>query len=221
MSYNVHGLSDDRAALAETVRAVAPDVLVVQEAPRRLRWRTRNAQLAHVTGLVYAAGGAPTLGNVVLTSFRVRALSDSAVRFPLTPGRHLRGAVLARCAVPNALPFTVVGSHLATDDDERPGQARLLHDAVAGVDEPVILGVDANEVPDGESFRVLAGDLVDTASSRTAESRTFPATAPQRRIDALLVDKRIEVSHFDVIDTPAARRGSDHLPLLADLVLPS
>ena len=37
--YNVHGLRDDAAALAGVVREAAPDVVIVQEAPRRFRWR--------------------------------------------------------------------------------------------------------------------------------------------------------------------------------------
>jgi len=68
LSYNIHGQQDGPAALAEVVRAADPDVVIVQEGPRRLRWRTKSAQLAHAFGLVYATGGLPSLGNVILTS---------------------------------------------------------------------------------------------------------------------------------------------------------
>ena len=102
VSYNVHGLRDDRGALVEVVRDLDPDVLIVQEAPRRLRWRTRCAHLAHDLDLVYVTGGAPSLGNVIMTSLRVRAMDSWAIRYPLTPGRHLRGAAFARCVADGA-----------------------------------------------------------------------------------------------------------------------
>jgi endonuclease/exonuclease/phosphatase family metal-dependent hydrolase len=217
VTYNVHGLRGDRAALVDVVRDLDPDVLIVQEAPRRLRWRTRNAHLAHDLGLVYVAGGAPSLGNVILTSLRVRTLETWALRYPLTPGRHLRGAVFARCAVAEG-PFVVVGSHLATDPTERPGQARLLAKALADVDVPVILGADLNEPPGGSSWQLLADGLVDAAGADGAG--TFPAAAPGRRIDAILTDPRIAVTGYRVADPPAARRASDHLPVVAELALP-
>ena len=87
------------AALAAVVREVAPDVVIVQEAPRRFRWRQKCAALAGSFGLVVAAGGLPSLGNLMLTSLRVRVHDDLVVQYPLTPGRHLRGAEFVRCAV--------------------------------------------------------------------------------------------------------------------------
>ena len=41
MSYNVGGLRGDLAAMAALVRSQRPDVVAVQEAPRRLRWLNR------------------------------------------------------------------------------------------------------------------------------------------------------------------------------------
>ncbi|MDI5944131.1 endonuclease, partial [Micromonospora sp. DH15] len=70
VSYNVHSQRDDQAALAAVVRAVAPDVVIVQEAPRRFRWRQKCASLAESFGLVVAVGGLPSLGNLLLTSLR-------------------------------------------------------------------------------------------------------------------------------------------------------
>lgn len=71
VTYNVHGLRDDRAALTSVVRDLAPDVLVLQEAPRRFRWRHHCAALAHSMRMVVAAGGLPALGNLILTDLRV------------------------------------------------------------------------------------------------------------------------------------------------------
>jgi len=214
-TYNVHGLRDDRAALAEVVRDLDPDVLIVQEAPRRLRWRSRCAHLAHDLGMVYVTGGAPSLGNVILTSLRIRAGEDWALRYPLTPGRHLRGAAFARCTVGGA-PCVVVGSHLSIDATERPAQAQRLAKALADLDAPVILGADLNEEPGGPAWQALTAGLTDAAGGTA--TATFPVAGWQ--LDAILVDPRVTVTGYRVVDSPAARRASDHLPVVAELTLP-
>lgn len=216
VSYNVHSLRDDVAALAEVVRGLAPDILVIQEAPRRLRWRTRCADLASRFGMVHAAGGLPALGNAVFTTYRVAVPESWTLRFPLTPGRHLRGAVFARCVV-GRTPFVVAGSHLSTDPAERPDQAALLKKALTDVDVPVIFAGDLNETSGGAGWRMLSDGLVDTA---VADQASDPATAAPR-MDVIFVDPGVEVRDHRVIDTPAARRASDHLPVLADVVLPA
>jgi endonuclease/exonuclease/phosphatase family metal-dependent hydrolase len=216
MSYNVHGLRGDQRALAEVVREAAPDVLVVQEAPRRLRWRTRNAQLANAVDLVYVTGGAASLGNVIFSDLGVRPYETWELRYPLTPGRHLRGAAFARCGT-GGPPFVVVGSHLATDAVERPGQAELLKKALSDVDVLVILAADLNETEGGGAWRTLADGLVDAAG--TDDTVTYPATG--QRLDVVFVDPRITVSGYRVIDSPAARQASDHLPVVVELVLPA
>jgi endonuclease/exonuclease/phosphatase family metal-dependent hydrolase len=222
LSYTGHGLRDDVAALAAVVRAAEPDVVVVQEAPRRFGWRTKSAALADRLGLVVAGGGLPALGNLVLTDLRVRVHGQRCVRFPLTPGRHLRGAVVVHCSV-GGTRFAVAGSHLATDDRERPAQAGILRKVLADVDEPLLVGLDVNETPDGAAWRTLTdARLVDAAVvARRADIPTFPVAAPTRRIDAILVDPRCEIVDYRVFDPPPAHLASDHFPLLVDVVLPA
>jgi endonuclease/exonuclease/phosphatase family metal-dependent hydrolase len=214
LTYNVHGLRDDRGALVSVVRDAEPDVLVVQEAPRRWRWRTRCATLARDLGLVYAAGGGPALGNLILTSYRVRVHETWCLRFPLTPGRHLRGAAFVRGSAGGAT-FVVAGSHLSTDAAERPAQADLLAKALAGTG-PAVLGADLNEDPGGPAWQALAGAGFAPAGDLPP---TFPAAQPDRRIDAVLAGPGVEIRSCQVLDGVAARRASDHLPILAELVL--
>jgi endonuclease/exonuclease/phosphatase family metal-dependent hydrolase len=217
VSYNVRGLRGEPDALAEVVRALAPDVVVLQEAPRRLRWRTRVARLAHAFDLLYVTGGAPALGNVILASLRVRPHETWDLRYPLTPGQHLRGAAFARCAV-GGVSFVVAGSHLSTEPAERPGQAELLKRELTGVAGPLVVAADVNEAPGGPTWRLLADGLVDTAGTDTAP--TYPAPSPADRLDAIFVDRGTTVTGYRVVDSPAARRASDHLPVLAELTLP-
>jgi endonuclease/exonuclease/phosphatase family metal-dependent hydrolase len=221
LTYNVHGLRDDRHALASVVRKAAPDIVIVQEAPRRFRWRTKCAQLAHSWGMVYAAGGLPSLGNLIVTTQRVRVHQTWCVRYPLTPGRHLRGAAFARCSVAgpdgHEFSFVVAGTHLATDDAERPRQARAFKDAVTEITDPVIVGLDANETPGGPSWTVVADGLTDSAAACGDDRPTFPAARPIRRLDAVFVDPRWTATGYDVIATETALAASDHLPVLVEV----
>jgi endonuclease/exonuclease/phosphatase family metal-dependent hydrolase len=219
LNYNVHSLRDERAALVGLVRDVAPDVMIVQEAPRRFRWRQKCASLADDAGLVVAAGGLPSLGNLLLVSLRVRVLETWCLRYPLTPGRHMRGAAFFRGAVRDAT-FTVSGSHLATDPAERPNQAALWKDGLAAAPGPLIAGGDLNETPGGGAWRTVADGLADAAGP-DADVPTFPASLPRRRLDALFVSPDVTVQKYEVIDTDQARRASDHLPVLIEVLLPS
>ena len=214
--YNVHGLRDDRAALVGLVRDLAPDVVIVQEAPRRFRWRHKCAALADDMGLVVGAGGLPSLGNLLLVSLRVRVHETWNLRYPLTPGRHLRGAAFARCTVRGGA-FTISGSHLATDPAERPVQAAEWKSALSNIEGPVIAAGDLNEGPGGGAWRTVADGFVTNG----VDVLTFPATLPRVLLDALFVSPDISVESYKVLDTDQARRASDHLPVVADLLLPS
>src|SRR5262249_3141092 len=160
---------------------------------------------------MYAAGGLPSLGNLIVTSLRVQVDVPHHLQYPLTPGRHMRGAAFARCSV-DGVPFVVAGSHLSTDDAERPGQARLFKDAILVEPAPVICGLDINETSDGRSWRLLAKGLVDAAvESAATDWNTFPSLAPSRRIDAVLVDQRLAIERYEVPESDETRAASDHL----------
>jgi endonuclease/exonuclease/phosphatase family metal-dependent hydrolase len=217
LSYNIRSLKDDPIALTAVIRCVDPDVAVIQEGPRRFLWRQRIAVFARKTNLRYAAGGLPGLGNVLLTSQRLRVHDTWEVRYPLTPGRHLRAGVFARCSV-GRVPFVVAGSHLSLDPDERIRQAELFKTALEPVVDPVIAGCDVNENSAGPAWRVLAHGLVDTALAiGRAQLATFPSSSPRRRLDAVFVDPAFRVVDYQVIDTPQTRLASDHLPVVVDL----
>jgi endonuclease/exonuclease/phosphatase family metal-dependent hydrolase len=208
-------------ALGAVVRELAPDIAIIQEGPRRLRWRQKAVTLARRTGMLLAGGGLPSLGNLVLTTMRVGVRGVDCVQFPLTPGRHLRGAVLVRCVVGRTW-FVVAGSHLSTDATERPSQAELLKHRLTRLDAPVLFGGDLNENSGGAAWRTIADGLVDVAEAALlAHLATFPSVGPTDRIDAVFVDPRWQVLGYQVVRTPATLAASDHLPVVADLLLPA
>jgi endonuclease/exonuclease/phosphatase family metal-dependent hydrolase len=219
MSYNIHSSRDDLRALAGVVRSEAPDLVLVQEAPRRFRWRGKNARLARQWGMLHVGGGLWALGNSAFTTLRVGVRETWNVQFPLTPGKHMRGAVFARCTVGRSR-FVAVGTHLSLDATERVSQAQLLKGYLAELDEPYLVCGDLNEEPGGGGWRTLADGLVDAAEARECGSLfTFSCSSPRRRIDAIFVDPAIEVLDYRLIDTEQAKAASDHFPLVADLGL--
>jgi len=220
LGYNIHSSKGDLSALASVVRSVAPDVAILQEAPRRFRWRQKCANLARSFDLIVAAGGLPSLGNLLLTNLRVRVWQDWCIQYPLTPGRHMRGAVFAECGV-GPVRFAVAGSHLSIDATERVSQAVVLKKHLVEVAHPVIFAGDLNENSGGAAWRTVADGLVDAAVARDCHDRpTFSCANPSDRIDVVLVDPRISVVNYDVLDSPAVRAASDHFPLIVDVELP-
>ncbi|MGX2997731.1 endonuclease/exonuclease/phosphatase family protein [Streptomyces sp. JNUCC 64] len=228
LSYNVRSMRDDTAALARVIRACAPDVVLVQEAPRFFRWRKKLARLAASSGLYVLSGGATAAGPALLCSLRATVERTEDVLLPLTPGQHRRGFSTAVLRVGGAR-FGVLSCHLSLQRDERFAQSGMLLDRLDGLGVPhAVAGGDLNERPDGPAFRRLADALQDGwATAPWGSEHTSPATAPHQRIDAVLATPGVEVLGCGVPDQlPGVTAGdlraaTDHLPVLATLRIPA
>ena len=179
LCYDVDGLRGDREAMDAMVRDVEPDVVIVQGAPRRFRWRTRCADLANRFGLLYAGGGEPALGNLVLVSLRVSVREVRYLQYPLVAGQLFRGAMLAWCSVAGT-PFVVAGSQFASVADQRHTQAAILTAVLSDVDDPVIVGVDLNEEPGGPASKILTAG--HTTSGRASAGRVVAGSVGRATI---------------------------------------
>lgn len=228
LTYNVRSLRDDRGALVRVIRACAPDVVCVQEAPRFFRWRKHAARLAAKSGLFVLGGGAPAAGPLLLCSPRVTVERTRDVLLPLTPGLHRRGFATAVVRVAGAR-FGLLSCHLSLRGDERYAQAGRVLDELAalGVDHAVA-GGDINERPGGRSFRRLAAELQDCRAVRPwGGEHTFTPDDPHQRIDALFATRGVEVLGCGVpaglpgVTDADLRAATDHLPVLAALRVPA
>ena len=229
LSYNVRSLRDDREALARVVRACAPDVLCVQEAPRFFRWRKHAARLARTTGLTYVTGGATATGPMILAALRAGVVRAEDVLLPHTPGLHRRGLATAVLRFGAAAPLGVVSCHLSLDAAERYRQGELLLERVGalGAEHAVVAG-DLNEPPSGRTSRRLTQHLGDARTAAPwGEEATYSAAAPRRRIDAVLTSPGVEVLGCGVprglpgVAERDLRAATDHLPVLAVLRVPA
>ncbi|MDT0264938.1 endonuclease/exonuclease/phosphatase family protein [Streptomyces sp. DSM 44915] len=223
LSYNVRSLRDDRRALARVIRACAPDVVCVQEAPRFFRWRKQAGELARLSGLVLVAGGAPSCGTMIMSSLRAAVESTEETTFPLVRGAHRRGLASAVLRFGRDARLAVVSCHLSLLAAERRDQGERLLARAAAFDAPTVVAGDLNETPAGATFRRLAGVLPDARERAPVGGEfTFPAGAPRRRIDAVLCGPGVTPLACGVPTAPAPddlAAASDHLPVLATLSL--
>jgi endonuclease/exonuclease/phosphatase family metal-dependent hydrolase len=240
LSYNIRSLRDDTDALARVIRACAPDLVLIQEAPRFFRWRKKLAHLARAADLLILTGGATAAGPALLCSLRAGVERTEDVLLPLTPGLERRGFATAVVRFAGAR-LGVLSCHLSLQEDERYAQGGMLLDRLAAMGvEHMIAGGDLNERPDGRTFRRLAEHLQDCrAVAPWGGEDTWTPADPYQRIDAIFATPGIEVLGCGVpLPLPASpgpedspglpgvteadlRAATDHLPVLAALRVPA
>lgn len=237
LSYNIRSMRDDVGALARVIRACAPDVVCVQEAPRFFRWRKHAARLARESGLVYVGGGATAAGPMILASLRAYVEHTEDVLLPLTPGLHRRGLATARLRFGpgerggRAARLSVVSCHLSLQTDERYAQTGMVLERLAllrGQTPYAVVAGDLNERPGGRSFRRLAAAMQDGWAARPwGAGHTSTSVDPHQRIDAVLASDGVEVLGCGVpVGLPGVEErdlaaATDHLPVLAALRVPA
>ena len=205
VSWNVRSLRDDARGVALALRRMEPDLVCVQEAPRLLLWRLSRARLARRAGL-RVLGPGRACGNLLLAGPRVRTVAAGVVRLPHHPGLHRRAAAWAQVEV-GGRPLVLAATHLDLDAAARLDSVRRIRAALPS--GPLVLGADVNDDPGTPAWEALAQGLADRG-----RAPTFPAAAPRRRLDVLLVDPALEVVAHEVEATGAT---SDHLAVRADL----
>ncbi|SPF00957.1 endonuclease/exonuclease/phosphatase family protein [Streptomyces sp. MA5143a] len=228
LSYNIRSMRDDTDALARVIKGCAPDLVLIQEAPRFFRWRKKLARLAAACDLVTLSGGATACGPALLCGLRATVEHTEDVLLPLTPGLHRRGFATAVVRFGRAR-LGVLSCHLSLQKDERYEQGGMLLDRLAALGvEHAVAGGDLNERPDGRTFRRLAGTLQDCwATAPWGSEYTSTPADPHQRIDAVLATPGIEVLGCGVplglpgISRSDLRAATDHLPVLAALRVPA
>ena len=222
LSYNVRSMRDDRTALGRVIRSAEPDVVLVQEAPRFARWRSRCAELARRANLVVVSGGRYAGANLVLSSLSVDVVSSADVLFTRDPRLHRRGTAIAVLTV-QGTTFAVAGTHLDLVEGPRLRHVDELHRAIAqhvptGV--PTVLAGDVNDRPGSATWQALAAARTDAFAAVGVEQPfTSPAAEPVKTIDGVFVDPGFTVLEAEVLDHPEVAAASDHRPVLVELEL--
>ena len=208
MTYNIHGLHDDAAAVTEVLRAAEPDVVAIQEPPRGPLGRRRLRAVAEAAGLEVAVQGGGARTTALLVRARIQVTGRRAISLTWR-GRTRRGMALADVA-----GVRVISLHLGLSAAERARHAGRLHAVITSAPAGLVVAGDFNEPPGGPVRRRLGLHLRDLTPGT---GPTFPADRPTQRIDAVLGSGGLVPSGARAVDTEAARRASDHLPVVVHL----
>lgn len=231
LTYNIHkGVGTDRRYRLERAAAViageAPDLVCLQEVDRDCRRSRRDDQPALLAERLAAAAwlyqlnaphGGGGYGNLLLS------------RWPFLKGGHLslryrkrvpRGAQLAVVDTPEG-PLHLAHVHFGLSERERRWQAAQLLGHVeflAAAGLPTLVAGDFNDWRNTLGKRCFLGHGFRHATAPLRRFRTFPAFLPLAAIDKIFY-RGLEVVATRVVRGRAARRASDHLPVVCDFRL--
>lgn len=221
--YNTRDFLDDRRAAARIVRAMAPDVLCLQEVPRHplSGWRVRR--FARECGMSWQGGHRGGGGTTVLTGARVSPVAARHTRLTVALFTRSRGYAVVRIRPtdqPDAVPLTVASVHLSLNAGERHVHSRTILDditATAGGSRRLVLAGDLNETRSGGARQLLESRL----RLVSPDAPTYPVRRPTAVLDVILASPDIEVlphRHLD-LDEDDLISASDHRPVWADILL--
>jgi len=202
-SFVIAELDADIVALQEVLRPFDEDDHLVELA------ESLRMHLAFVATRVHRRG---EIGNAILSRWPI----TSVFSLDLTRGRLEKRSAVAAQFSGNHGPVSVVATHLALVDRTRAQQVRAIleHPQLQG---PVVLLGDMNAWRRCKATRRLDSELVGGAE--VTWPRTFPAARPMLALDRVY-GRGADVTSVEAHSSPASRRASDHLPVVATVKLP-
>lgn len=236
MTFNIrHGVgTDDRLDLdriAGTIARADADLVGLQEVDRHFSERSdfvdQATYLAEALDMQVAFGanldldppgpGLPRrqYGNAILTRHRIRSTGNALL--PRSPGSEQRGLLQVGLKV-RGTDVNAYATHLQFDAPvERALQVEAILAELASVDTSVVLLGDLNAEPGSPEVDRLLTRLTDAwVTAGVGDGNTFTSQSPYKRIDYVLSSDGAVARSAAVVDSD----GSDHLPVLATLVLP-
>jgi endonuclease/exonuclease/phosphatase family metal-dependent hydrolase len=222
-TYNVHGCvgSDGRhdpARVSSVIAEIDADVVALQEFtyPNDVTLDTRTP-VVFTTLDSYECALGPTrehhaqwFGNALLTRHPivdVHRIDLSMAR------REPRGALAATLDVGGA-HVHVLAAHLGLRIGERRFQVRQILDYLESVRHSIVVVLgDFNDWLPGRSVV----HVLDRRLGRPPRPRSFPVAWPIIPLDRIWVQPRHLLRRLSAHATPAAKRASDHLPVVAEI----
>ena len=207
-----------RAGIDGAVLAIGPeqpDVLLVQECGPRRKLRRFAAALEMEAESTHRRFGRVRNAVLFRSPWRRGAVEvGTFTRDGRTPPRGFIAVHLRRTGE----GLAAVSAHLGLSPRERGRHARELTDALAGIEGPVVVGIDLNEGPESPAARWIGERLFDAYVRPDGRAElTFPARLPTVRIDFLFVSEAVRPLRSWVPSSPAVGLASDHRPVVADL----
>lgn len=216
VTYNVNGALD-AASVSTVLRALAPDVVCLLEAPSRFPLR----RLARAAGLtVVERAGRRRLSTAVLVGEHTRLLSHDTFELSSpagVPARHLAHAIVGV----GGLRLSVAATQLGMRPEHRETNVAEVERILDAVDLPTVLGADLNESPSGAVATRLAARFQDAfAVAGSGHGETYPTPDPSTRQDFCFVDERLAIERAHVPTEAPIDVASHHRPVVVDLAGP-
>ena len=219
LSYNLHRWGDDRTALARVVRACAPDVMLVQEAPTWFGSRRKRRAMAATFGLRYVGASARNAilvaDGIHVTGIRARRIWRPFVRRRLNLiATQLPGGAVGGVLRIGDTRLAVVVCHLGLHPRGRLHELAQVLTLCRSFGTPYLLAGDINEEPDGPVWKRLAEEGLNDLG----HAPTFSSTNPHKRIDGAYLSPEVigRLCHIPATGEDLAA-ASDHLPLLIEI----
>jgi len=223
-TWNIHGAigSDGRYAPGRIVAVLSEldaDIVALQEVASHSEHANFIAHVERTTG--YHAAEGPLhqrrgfdFGNAVLSRHAIRSVDH----LDLTVGDHEpRGALDVCIDVGCRSPLRVVATHLGLRPGERREQVRRILAAVEReTPHPTLLMGDLNEwYLWGRPLRWLHSHFREIPGAPP----TFPSRRPVFALDRIWAAPAGSLRRLRRHASPLARQASDHLPLVAEVVI--
>jgi endonuclease/exonuclease/phosphatase family metal-dependent hydrolase len=220
MTWNIHGAygRNPRFDLDGVIALIArhkPDVVALQEIDSR---RTRAQGIDPFDVLKSALGPHSVSATTIITTdgeygqalISRWPIARSAIHDISYQEREPRRAIESEITTPYG-PIRIIATHLGLSVRERKGQARELLKLIGDLSLTTVVVGDFNDwFWIGSVRKVLAGRL--PARSR---NRTFPSIFPVFRFDRVYCAPTNAL--ISVTTDAAARKLSDHLPIIAEI----
>ena len=225
-TYNVHrwtGLNGrsrpDPARAAFVISELEADLVALQEVLRPPRGPDPLVSLADALGLHVAFATTRAhrdghIGNAVLSRWPIASVS----MLDLTYSRLEKRVAVAVQLAHAEQELDVVATHLALADRIRHRQVRSLLDHPRLRETPTLLMGDMNAWRNCRATRALERELVLGESFEWPAS--FPSASPVLALDRIYA-RGVTIVSIDAHASRAARRASDHLPVVARVRLSS
>jgi endonuclease/exonuclease/phosphatase family metal-dependent hydrolase len=223
-TWNIHGAigADGRyapARIVDVLREVDADIVALQEVASEQAHENFLRDLERETGFHVAAGllrqrHGDDFGNALLSRYPVQSVEH----LDLTVDHYEpRGAIDVCIDVGIALPLRVIATHLGLRPGERREQVRRIISAFErDSPHPTLLMGDLNEwFLWGRPLRWLHAHFRNIPPAPP----TFPARRPVFALDRIWVSPSGGVTRLARHASSLARVASDHLPLVADIVV--
>lgn len=216
-SYNIRkavGLDwkRDPYRITEILREIDADIVVLQEADKRLGARAGVMPLQHlqnVQGYVRAdLATRPSShgwhGNAIFFKSDRKVLDTQRIEIPTI---EPRGAVSVLFAEP---VIEVIGVHLGLTPGIRRKKMQTLASHISDKAHPVIIAGDFNE-------RKVDADLFGPTITTVLPGPSFHTSRPRSALDRFALAGAIRLVSSHVHGSALAKRASDHLPVVLDI----